>query len=143
MPETGPRIESSDLIAGSSTEIEGSKGEYEFRYARTPLAGVYTIRYKTPQGEERLAPFALNVEPGEGDLRLADRAALVRMDRVSLHRATEESLLDTDESDRTEFWRTLIFLLITFAALETLLAWRFGHHSRAKQAREGKQVFVR
>jgi len=127
----------------SMTEIEGAKGEFEFRYPRTPIAGVYTIRTKTPHGDERVIPFALNVEPGEGDLRLADRAALMRMDRVSLHRATEESVLDTDESDRTEFWRTLIFLLITFAALETLLAWRFGHHSRAKQSREEKQVFVR
>lgn len=127
----------------SMKEIDGAKGKFEFRYARTPLAGVYTVRYKTPQGEDRLAPYALNIDPREGDLRLADRSALVRMDRVSLHRANEGSVLDTDESDRTEFWRTLIFLLITFAALETLLAWRFGHHSRAKQSREGKQVFVR
>jgi hypothetical protein len=29
------------------------------------------------------------------------------------------------------------------AAVETLLAWRFGHHKRMSAADEGKQVFVR
>ena len=34
--------------------------------------------------------------------------------------------------------------LIAGALLETLLAWRFGHHGRRKDAGlEGKQVFVR
>jgi len=119
------------------------KRDFEFRYARTPLAGVYTVRLKTPQGEDYARPYAFNVDPAEGDLRLADRKALVRLDRVSLHRAAEESLLDTDESDRSEFWRSLMFALLVCAALETLLAWRFGHHKKRKVAPEGKQVFVR
>jgi len=119
------------------------KKDFVFRYPRTPLAGIYTVRLKTPLGEDYVRPYAFNVDPAEGDLRLADRKALVRLDRVSLHRATEESLLDTDESDRTEFWRTLMFALLVCAALETLLAWRFGHHRKKKLAREGKQVFVR
>jgi len=122
---------------------ERDKKDFIFRYARTPLAGIYTVRLKTPQGEDYVRPYAFNVDPAEGDLRLADRKALVRLDRVSLHRATEESLLDTDESDRSEFWRALMFGLIACAALETLLAWRFGHHSKKKVAPEGKQVFVR
>ncbi|MHC4938254.1 MAG: BatA domain-containing protein [Planctomycetota bacterium] len=114
-----------------------------FRYDRTPVAGVYTVRFKSPQGEEVTSPYAFNVDPDEGDLRLADRKTLVRMDRVSLHRATEESVLDTDESDRTEFWRSLMYALLLCAAAETLLAWRFGHHAKKKVAQQGKQVFVR
>ena len=125
------------------TQDDNEKLRFNFRYERTPVAGIYTVRYKSPQGEDRVKPYAFNVDPDEGDLRLADRKSLVRMDRVSLHRATEESVLDTDESDRTEFWRSLMYTLIAFAALETLLAWRFGHHSKKKLATEGKQVFVR
>ena len=58
-------------------------------------------------------------------------------------RAGDEQALDTDDSDRTEFWRTLVLCLIVIAGLETLLAWRFGHHKRSNLAAEGKQVFVR
>ena len=123
--------------------IDEKKTNFEFRYPDTQLAGAYTVRLKTPQGEDYRRPYAFNVDPDEGDLRLADRKALVRMDRVSLHRASEESMLDTDESDRTEFWRTLMYAMIALAAFETLLAWRFGHHRKKKIATEGKQVFVR
>jgi len=131
------------LVAVGRTAGDRQKRDFMFRYARTPLAGIYTVRLKTPQGENYVRPYALNVDPAEGDLRLADRKALVRLDRVSLHRASEESLLDTDESDRSEFWRSLMFGLLVCAALETLLAWRFGHHRKKKIAPEGKQVFVR
>ncbi|MEM8883619.1 MAG: BatA domain-containing protein [Planctomycetota bacterium] len=124
-------------------EREDEKGRFDFRYPRTPVAGVYTMRFKTPQGEDREQPFAYNMDETEGDLRLADRRPLAAMDRVSVQRASEESVLDADESDRTEFWRTLLLLMLSFAALESLLAWRFGHHSRRKLAPEGKQVFVR
>jgi hypothetical protein len=65
------------------------------------------------------------------------------MNRVSLHRASEGSVLDTDESDRTEFWKSLMYALLACAALETVLAWRFGHHVKKRVAPEGKQVFVR
>jgi len=119
------------------------KLKFLFRYDRTPVAGVYTMRLKSPQGEDRTQPYAYNVDPDEGDLRLADRKTLVRMNRVSLHRASEESILDTDESDRTEFWKSLMYALLACAALETVLAWRFGHHVKKKMAPEGKQVFVR
>jgi hypothetical protein len=130
----------------TALDVEGDvpgKKQFVFRYARTPLAGVFTVRLRSPQGEDYVRPYAFNVDPDEGDLRLADRKTLVRLDRVSLHRATEESVLDTDESDRTEFWRALMFGLIACAALETLLAWHFGHHRKKKLAPEGKQVFVR
>ncbi len=123
--------------------VDKKKSAFVFRYERTPIAGAYTVRLKTPQGEDYLRPYAYNVDPEEGDLRLADRKALTRMDRVSLHRASEESMLDTDDSDRTEFWRTLMYVMIALAAFETLLAWRFGHHKNKKIAAEGKQVFVR
>ena len=57
--------------------------------------------------------------------------------------ASDEGAFDTDASDRTEFWRTLIWMLVIVAGLETLLAWRFGHHKSRELHDESKQVFVR
>ncbi|NUN52102.1 MAG: hypothetical protein HUU06_04825, partial [Planctomycetaceae bacterium] len=48
-----------------------------------------------------------------------------------------------EDADRSEFWRTLVVALVAVAALETLLAWRFGHHAAKRVEAEGKQVFVR
>ncbi|MHC4729484.1 MAG: hypothetical protein ACYS6Z_02685, partial [Planctomycetota bacterium] len=116
-----------------------------YRYERTLVAGTYTVRLKTPEGEDFVSPYVFNVDPTEGDL---SRANLERIRRAvpgsRVERAGDESALDTDESDRTEFWRTLVYCLIAIAAAETLLAWRFGHHAAKKLAdTEGKQVFVR
>jgi hypothetical protein len=116
-----------------------------YRYERTLVAGTYDLRLKTPEGEDFVRPYVFNVDPSEGDLA---RANLERIRRAvpgsRVERAGDESAFDTAESDRTEFWRTLIYCLIAIAAVETLLAWRFGHHSARKLAdTEGKQVFVR
>jgi len=142
------RITPPDDVGGGArplglTPDSDDKLRFTFRYENTPLAGIYTLRFKTPQGEDREQPYAFNVDPDEGDLRLADRKTLVRMNRVSLHRASEESVLDTDDSDRTEFWKSLMYGLLACAALETFLAWRFGHHAKKKVDAGGKQVFVR
>ena len=116
-----------------------------YRYERTLVAGTYTVRLKTPAGEDFSRPYVFNVDPTEGDLQRANLESIRRAVPGSrVERAGDESALDTDESDRTEFWRTLVYCLLAIAALETLLAWRFGHHSAKKLAdTEGKQVFVR
>lgn len=116
-----------------------------YRYERTLVAGTYTVRLKTPGGEDFTLPYVFNVDPTEGDLRRADLERVRKAVPGSrVERAGDESAFDTDESDRTEFWRTLIYCLLAIAAAETLLAWRFGHHSAKRLAEtEGKQVFVR
>jgi len=133
-------------LGGAAIRLLSSREDTQlfYRYDRTTAAGIYRASLKTPEGEAYERPFAFNVDPTEGDLRRAD------LDRVRdgipgarLERAGEEATFETQESDRTEFWRTLLFALIAVAALETLLAWRFGHHASRDLAGEGKQVFVR
>ncbi|MHC4339892.1 MAG: BatA domain-containing protein [Planctomycetota bacterium] len=127
------------------TLTDGERGgKLYFRYDNTTVAGEYVLRLNTPEGEERRFPFAVNVDPTEGDLSEAEISRLSSaLPGLKVERAGEEGVLDTDASDRAEFWRTLVYLLIALAALETLLAWRFGHHAKRKLAPEGKQVFVR
>ncbi|MDH3590638.1 MAG: BatA domain-containing protein [Planctomycetota bacterium] len=145
----GPRVAvvPPPVMGGSPIKILSKKDAKTkalvYRYDRTDAAGIYTWRMRTPEGEPFQRPYAINVEPSEGDLRRADLSALEAMPGVTVERPTDEASLQTDESDRTEFWRTLVYLLIAVAALETLLAWRFGHHKKDAAKAEGKQVFVR
>jgi hypothetical protein len=135
-----------ELGAAPVTLLSAREGKQLFyRYTRTLVAGTYAVRLKTPEGESLVRPYVFNVDPTEGDL---NRANLERIRQAvpgsRVERAGDDSALDTDESDRTEFWRTLSYVLIAIAAAETLLAWRFGHHAARKLAdTEGKQVFVR
>jgi len=135
-------------LGGTPVTIQSGKDEKThqlfFRYDRTDRAGVYIVRMATPEGEPFEQPYAYNVAPAEGDLRRASPARIVeKVPGLRLDRAGQGSLLDTDRSDRTEFWRTLLYLLIAVAGAETLLAWRFGHHKSRRLEAEGKQVFVR
>ena len=115
-----------------------------FRYDRTVRAGDYVARLKTPHGEDFTRPYAFNIDPTEGNLRRAELERIAgAVPGSRIERAGEEEAVATDESDQTEFWRTLIYAMIAIAALETLLAWRFGHHAKRKIGAEGKQVFVR
>lgn len=114
-----------------------------FRYDRTETAGVYLLRLSTPEGAPYQRPHARNVDPREGDLRRADPARIVEAAPRSTFERGEAGLREAGEGDRSEFWRPLIQLLLLFALLETLLAWRFGHHAARRGMEGGKQVFVR
>jgi len=123
--------------------VEGSS-RLQFRYDATTVAGTYTLRLKTPEGEEIVRPYVHNVDPSEGDLRRTEAQRIVsQIPGARLERIGEAGEFDTEDSDRTEFWRTLVFALIAAAAIETLLAWRFSHHKKRGRAGEGKEVFVR
>jgi hypothetical protein len=115
-----------------------------YRYERTMVAGEYAVRLKTPQGEDFTRVYAMNVQPSEGDLARADLGRLERAVPGSrVERGGGDAALGAGDSDRSEFWRALVVALIAIAAVETLLAWRFGHHAARKVETEGKQVFVR
>jgi hypothetical protein len=126
-----------------SLREEKDTGRFSFRYERTAVAGTYLLRLKNPQGEPYESPWAVNVDPAEGDLRRAELTRVTQgLPGARLERAGDDVAL-AGEDDKTEFWRTLVILLVACAALETVLAWRFGHHGRGRIEPEGKQVFVR
>jgi len=135
-------------LGGTPIQLASAKDEVTkqlfYRYNRTTVAGEYAVRLKTPQGDAFEQLYAMNVDPSEGDLE--------RVDIEKLHAATPGSRImrggdaaaaGGEDQDRSEFWRTLVIALIAVAALETLLAWRFGHHAAKRVEAEGKQVFVR
>jgi len=127
----------------TSRKEEDSK-RLVYRFEDTRLAGTYTARLKTPDGEDFERPYAFNVAATEGDLARARLETL--RDAVPgsrIERAGDEASVGADEANRTEFWRTLVYALVAVAAVETLLAWRFGHHGKKRLETEGKQVFVR
>ena len=136
-----------EVLGGSTAQLtlreDPETGGLYFRYDRTLSAGKYELRLKTPDGEAYARPYVFNVDPAEGNLDRAKLAPIATAVGARIDRA-DENAFATDDSDRTEFWRSLIYALIICAALETLLAWRFGHHARRKtESAEGKQVFVR
>jgi hypothetical protein len=134
-------------LGGTPVQIASAKDDKTkqllYRYARTHVAGEYAVRMKTPQGEAFERIYAFNIDPTEGDLERADQKRIeAAAPRARFKRGSEGAGAD-DGPERAEFWRTLIVALIAVAAVETLLAWRFGHHAAKRVEAEGKQVFVR
>lgn len=139
-----PPAEAGGAPVQLSLAEDKARGKLAFRYDRTGTAGVYTFRLKSPAGEEFREPRACNIDPTEGDLRRADLARVAAaLPGLRVERAGDENALDAGEGDRTEFWRTILYALLLCAALESVLAWRFGHHAAARAEEGGKQVFVR
>jgi len=132
-----------ETTEGADGKQEGT-GRFRFVYEKTDATGVYTIKLESPDGRPYTQPFAVNIEPTEGDLRRAEvREISASIPNSRVENTDDSALLDLEESDRSEFWRLLVFALVGCAMAETLLAWRFGHHKKSKIATEAKQVFVR
>ncbi len=97
------------------------------------IAGVYTLRLKSPEGTAEQIFFCRNTDPIEGDLAPAGRAAVTaalgsEKDFVYVHRAVEAAGV-TQAPPRKEYWMWALLAMLTLLALETFLAQRFGHYS--------------
>ncbi len=135
-------------LGGTPIQLASARDEATkqlfYRYDRTTVAGEYAVRLKTPQGEAFERLYATNLDPSEGDLERVDIEKLrAAAPGARIERGAEGAALGGEDADRSEFWRTLVAALVAVAALETLLAWRFGHHKAKGVEAEGKQVFVR
>jgi hypothetical protein len=113
-----------------STKLQPSGGVSQFHFEHTELSGRYQVRIAAPLGVE--SSFAANPDPAESDLTKLDRAALA--DAVPgwnfLYLTNSRELAEDASSvgRRGELHRFLLFSLLTMLLLESLLAWRFGHH---------------
>jgi len=135
-------------LGGTPLQLASAKDDTTkqlfYRYDRTTVAGEYAVRMKTPLGEAFERLYAFNLDPSEGDLARVDLEKLrAAAPGARIERGTEEAAVGAEEEDRSEFWRALVVALILVAAVETVLAWRFGHHAAKRVETEGKQVFVR
>lgn len=135
-------------LGGSPVDLtlhEEADGRLSFRYDRAHAAGVYLLRGTSPDGQPLTRPHVRNLDASEGDLRRAEMSRFLKeLPEATLERAEEGIAGDDPERDRSEFWRPLVRVLLLFALVETLLAWRFGHHARRREEqRAGKQVLER
>ena len=89
----------------------------------------HTLRYY--ERAELIRPVAVNVDPGEGDLRKADRSALLAAAAsLPVEYVTGEALAETDMQTRREVWPSLLVVLVTILMGEQALAWWFGSDRR-------------
>jgi Aerotolerance regulator N-terminal/von Willebrand factor type A domain len=113
-----------------STKLQPSGGVSQFHFEQTDLAGPYQVRIGPPLSIE--SSFAANPNPAESDLTKLDRTALA--DAVPgwnfLYLTSSRELAEDSSSvaRRGELHRFLLYSLLTMLLLESLLAWRFGHH---------------
>ena len=102
----------------------------------TPQAGIYEAQLTTvPEGTVESRRFAYNVVPDEGNLKIVDGPQLAeRLTGVKyrFHHAAD-ALFDSDESDRADLGRTMIYVLIAMLLGEQLLAYSASYHA-ARQA---------
>jgi hypothetical protein len=73
--------------------------------------------------------FAVNVDPAEGELSMLGQEELsVLMDRIPFFYETEvvQAIEGDSGPQQGEIWKSLMFALLAFLVIESLLAWRFG-----------------
>ncbi|WP_435016663.1 BatA domain-containing protein [Tundrisphaera sp. TA3] len=116
-----------------AAQVAASGDVGTFHFEDTDLSGAYRARFGNPPASEAL--FAANPGSAESDPAKLDRAGLA--DAVpgwSFSYLTNWRDLTDNASAvgrRGELHRPLLYALLAFLLIESTLAWRFGHHSRA------------
>ncbi|MEK6234494.1 MAG: hypothetical protein N2C14_07260, partial [Planctomycetales bacterium] len=132
--------------AGQSVTIQPPSGRTEklslsaegetsrFSYDQTSLSGLYTVRIGPPDSRDEL--FAVNVDTRESDLAKLDFAELkqeVWPDPIQVHSEPPDlgsqwttGLSGTSKGNWSVF---LLYAVLGLLFFETLIAWRFAHHS--------------
>jgi Aerotolerance regulator N-terminal/von Willebrand factor type A domain len=113
-----------------STKLQPGGGVSQFHFEQTDLAGQYQVKIGPPLSLE--SSFAANPDPAESDLTKLDRAALADAipgwNFLYLTNSKELALDVASVGRRGELHQSLLYGLLALLLLESLLAWRFGHH---------------
>ncbi len=113
-----------------ATKLQPTGGLSQFHFDQTDTAGEYQVKVGPPLALDTL--FAANTNPAESDLTKLDRAGLTEiLPRWNFAYLTNARELAKDASSvgkKGEVHRPLLYALLTFLLLESLLAWKFGHH---------------
>ena len=98
-------------------------------------SGIYEVQFTTPDNRTESRRFAYNVVPAEGDLKIVDGPQLEnRLPGVTFrfHHAAD-ALFDSDEFDRANLSRLVLYSLIGLLVCEQLLAYSCSYHPSAKE----------
>lgn len=111
-----------------------SQGNYaNWSFAETYYSGIYHLHVGPPA--ERDAWYGVNVDPLEGDLTKLDPAELrddVLLGVDFVYRTdfqSDDELAEIEATTRGALHRSLLYLVLGLLFTESVMAWRFGHHS--------------
>jgi hypothetical protein len=113
--------------------LQPAGGLSQFHFEQTDLAGAYQVRIGPPLGLD--SSFAANPDPAESDLAKLDQAALAEAipgwNFIYVYLTDWKDLTRdaTSVGRRGELHRPLLYGLLVLLLLESVLAWRFGHHA--------------
>jgi hypothetical protein len=114
------------------TKLRTAGGVSQFHFEQTELSGPYQVQIGAPL--EQNASFAANTDPAESDLAKLDQAALAELlpgwNFIYVH-LTNWQELSRDAASvtrRGELHRPMLYSLLVLLLVESVLAWRFGHH---------------
>jgi len=98
------------------------------RWDRTDRAGVYRLRLRRSDGGEQQRLVAVNVDPRESDLSVADEQDLRRaMPEIPFAYVTStEQVAELEEAGGKELWRGLLAAGLAVLLVEQVLAFAFG-----------------
>jgi von Willebrand factor type A domain/Aerotolerance regulator N-terminal len=111
-------------------KLQAAGGVSQFHFEQTDKSGAYEVKVGPPLALDTL--FAANTNPAESDLTKLDRAALAGiLPNWNFQYLTNSKELAEDASSvgrRGELHRPLLYGLLILLLLESILAWKFGHH---------------
>jgi hypothetical protein len=115
-----------------ATKLQASGGVSQFHFEQTEVsgAGAYQLRIGPPLALE--SSFAANTDPAESNLAKLDPAALSELlpgwNFLYLTNSRELTEDTSAVGRRGELHRPLLYSLLALLLVESLLAWKFGHH---------------
>lgn len=113
------------------------QGVVRVEFDDTSEAGVYTLQRAVagdPGPEDILGHFAVNVDPGEGDLRREEPAAMKSFLSglgIRFHTAGAEGASPVRGHGGKEYWKEIVFVLLLLMGVEMFFAYRFGSFRRS------------
>jgi hypothetical protein len=134
LPAAGAAAPVTVVVPGGRTvasKLQPAGGVSLFHFEETELTGPYQVKVGPPLPLE--TSFAANPDPAESDPAKLDRAGLA----AAVPGWTFAYMTNWKEltgnaaavSRRGELHRPLLYALLALLLVESLLAWRFGHHA--------------
>jgi len=112
------------------TKLKPAGGVSDFHFEQTELSGRFQLKIGPPLALE--SSFAANTDPAESDLTKLDRTALSEiLPGWKFLYLTSSKELTADASAvgrRGELHHALLCGLLLMLLVESILAWKFGHH---------------
>lgn len=113
------------------SKLQAAGGVSRLHFEDTDLSGAYQVKIGPPLAQE--AAFAANPDPAESDPAKLDRAGLADAvpgwDFAYLTNWKELTGNAASVSRRGELHRSLLYGVLILLIVESVLAWKFGHHA--------------